>query len=112
VDSANWGTFDPAAWSADHAEEVGYNLDNLIHPLDRFAVTEGVDVRQFRQVFTQPKQNNLNGAFHAEKCADPRLHPCVGHHTGEEILRGDHGLQPKEEYAGGVIYECGGTRDL
>ena len=95
MDSANWGTFDPAARSADHAEEVGYNLDNLIHPLDRFAVREGVDVRQFRQVFTQPKQNNLNGAFHAEKCADPRLHPCVGHHTCEEILRGDQAFSPK-----------------
>ena len=32
VDSANWGTFDPTTWSADHAEEVGYNLDNLIQP--------------------------------------------------------------------------------
>ena len=30
VDSANWGTFDPTTWPADHAEEVGYNLDNLI----------------------------------------------------------------------------------
>jgi len=30
VDSAEWGTFDPATWPADHAEEVGYNLDNLI----------------------------------------------------------------------------------
>ena len=32
VDSAKWGTFDPATWPADHAEEVGYNLDNLILP--------------------------------------------------------------------------------
>ena len=32
VDSAKWGTFDPATWTADHAEEVGYNLDNLIAP--------------------------------------------------------------------------------
>jgi hypothetical protein len=32
VDSATWGTFDPATWPADHAEEVGYNLDNLILP--------------------------------------------------------------------------------
>ena len=32
VDSASWGTFDPATWPADHAEEVGYNLDNLILP--------------------------------------------------------------------------------
>jgi triacylglycerol lipase len=32
VDSANWGTFDPATWPADHAEEVGYNLDNLTSP--------------------------------------------------------------------------------
>lgn len=32
VDSANWGTFDPTTWPADHAEEVGYNLDNLILP--------------------------------------------------------------------------------
>lgn len=30
LDSANWGTFDPTTWPADHAEEVGYNLDNLI----------------------------------------------------------------------------------
>lgn len=32
VDSAVWGTFDSATWPADHAEEVGYNLDNLIFP--------------------------------------------------------------------------------
>ena len=32
VDSAKWGTFDPATWPADHAEEVGYNLDNPILP--------------------------------------------------------------------------------
>lgn len=32
VDSAKWGTFDPATWPADHAEEVGYNLDNLVAP--------------------------------------------------------------------------------
>ena len=32
VDSARWGTFDPATWPADHGEEVGYNLDNLILP--------------------------------------------------------------------------------
>lgn len=30
VDSAKWGTFDPVTWDADHAEEVGHNLDNLI----------------------------------------------------------------------------------
>jgi triacylglycerol lipase len=30
--SANWGRFDPATWPADHAEVVGYNLDNLILP--------------------------------------------------------------------------------
>jgi triacylglycerol lipase len=32
VDSAKWGTFDPATLPADHAEEVGYNLDNLVAP--------------------------------------------------------------------------------
>jgi triacylglycerol lipase len=32
VDSATWGTFDFSTWSADHAEEVGYNLDNLLLP--------------------------------------------------------------------------------
>jgi len=32
VDSAEWGTFDRATWPADHAEEVGYNLDNLMAP--------------------------------------------------------------------------------
>jgi triacylglycerol lipase len=32
VNSAKWGTFNPATWPADHAEEVGYNLDNLILP--------------------------------------------------------------------------------
>ena len=32
VDSASWGTFDPATWPADHAEEVGHNLDNLLLP--------------------------------------------------------------------------------
>lgn len=32
VDSATWGTFDPATWHGDHAEEVGYNLDNLVIP--------------------------------------------------------------------------------
>jgi triacylglycerol lipase len=30
VDSAKWGVFDPATWTADHAEEVGYNLDDVI----------------------------------------------------------------------------------
>jgi triacylglycerol lipase len=32
VDSASWGTFNGATWPADHAEEVGYNLDNPILP--------------------------------------------------------------------------------
>lgn len=32
IDSAVWGTFDPATWPADHLEEVGYNLDNPISP--------------------------------------------------------------------------------
>jgi len=32
VDSASWGTFDETTRPADHAEEVGYNLDNLILP--------------------------------------------------------------------------------
>lgn len=32
VDSAKWGTFDPATWPADHADEVGHNLDNLLIP--------------------------------------------------------------------------------
>ena len=32
VDSAKWGTFDQATWPADHAEEVGHNLDNLLLP--------------------------------------------------------------------------------
>jgi triacylglycerol lipase len=32
VDSAKWGTFDPITWPADHADEVGYNLDNLLLP--------------------------------------------------------------------------------
>jgi len=30
VDSAQWGTFDPQTWPADHLEKVGYNLDNPI----------------------------------------------------------------------------------
>ena len=30
--SAQWGTFDPNFWRADHAEEIGYNLDNLLVP--------------------------------------------------------------------------------
>jgi triacylglycerol lipase len=28
--SAQWGTFDPNLWLGDHAEEVGWNLDNLL----------------------------------------------------------------------------------
>jgi triacylglycerol lipase len=32
TDSAQWGKFDRATWPADHAEEVGYNLDNVILP--------------------------------------------------------------------------------
>jgi triacylglycerol lipase len=32
VASASWGKFDPTTWSADHAEEVGYNLDNFVLP--------------------------------------------------------------------------------
>jgi hypothetical protein len=28
--SARWGTFDPETWPADHAEQVGHNLDNLV----------------------------------------------------------------------------------
>jgi len=30
--SAQFGTFDPETWPGDHAEEVGYNLDNLAIP--------------------------------------------------------------------------------
>jgi triacylglycerol lipase len=32
VDSATWGTFDAATWPADHTDEVGHNLDNLLMP--------------------------------------------------------------------------------
>jgi triacylglycerol lipase len=32
VPSAQWGTFDPATWLADHGEEVGNNIDNLLLP--------------------------------------------------------------------------------
>jgi triacylglycerol lipase len=32
VPSAQWGTFDPEMWPADHAEEVGHNLDNMFVP--------------------------------------------------------------------------------
>jgi triacylglycerol lipase len=30
VGSAKWGTLDPITWPGDHAEEVGYNLDNML----------------------------------------------------------------------------------
>jgi triacylglycerol lipase len=30
--SAQWGEFDPATWPADHAEEVGHDLNNLLIP--------------------------------------------------------------------------------
>ena len=32
--SAQWGTFDPSTWPADHADEIGYNLDNILAPPD------------------------------------------------------------------------------
>jgi len=32
VASAKWGTLDPNIWPADHGEEVGNNLDNLLLP--------------------------------------------------------------------------------
>lgn len=32
--SARWGAFDPSLWPADHTEEVGWNLDNLLIPPD------------------------------------------------------------------------------
>jgi hypothetical protein len=32
VPSAQWGTFDPDTWPADHGEEVGNNIDNLLLP--------------------------------------------------------------------------------
>jgi triacylglycerol lipase len=32
VPSAKWGTFDPDTWTADHGEEVGNNIDNLLLP--------------------------------------------------------------------------------
>jgi triacylglycerol lipase len=32
VRSAQWGTFDPDTWPADHAEEVGHNMDNMSVP--------------------------------------------------------------------------------
>ena len=32
VDSAKWGMFDPATWPAEHAEEVGYDLNHPISP--------------------------------------------------------------------------------
>jgi triacylglycerol lipase len=31
--SAQWGTFDANTWTADHGEEVGNNIDNLLLPL-------------------------------------------------------------------------------
>jgi triacylglycerol lipase len=30
--SAQWGAFDPNTWPTDHAEEIGYNLENLLIP--------------------------------------------------------------------------------
>jgi triacylglycerol lipase len=30
VNSGMWGSFDPSTWPGDHAEMIGYNLDNLI----------------------------------------------------------------------------------
>jgi triacylglycerol lipase len=32
VPSAQWGTFDPDTWTADHGEEVGNSIDNLLLP--------------------------------------------------------------------------------
>lgn len=32
VQSAQWGTFDKNTWAADHGEEVGNNIDNLLLP--------------------------------------------------------------------------------
>lgn len=32
IESARFGTFDEDTWPGDHAEEVGYNLDNLLVP--------------------------------------------------------------------------------
>jgi triacylglycerol lipase len=32
VRSAQWGTFDPTTWPADHGEEVGNNINNLLSP--------------------------------------------------------------------------------
>jgi hypothetical protein len=30
--SAQWATIDPDPWTADHGEEVGNNIDNLLLP--------------------------------------------------------------------------------
>ncbi len=38
-----------------------------------------------------------------------RLHPRLQRLAGEEILRGDPRTPAQQEYAGGVIYECGNT---
>ncbi|HTP34232.1 MAG TPA: hypothetical protein VMJ75_18770 [Candidatus Acidoferrales bacterium] len=32
VASAQWGSFDPKTWPADHADEIGHNIDNLPQP--------------------------------------------------------------------------------
>ncbi|HTS64410.1 MAG TPA: hypothetical protein VMH28_20445 [Candidatus Acidoferrales bacterium] len=32
VASAQWGTFDANTWPADHADEIGHNIDNLLVP--------------------------------------------------------------------------------
>ncbi len=56
-----------------------------------------------------PHENNPRGAILVGKCTDSRLHPRVEHRCARKFYEDVVGLQPREEYAGGVIYECGGT---
>jgi triacylglycerol lipase len=43
VSSARWGTFDPEPWPADHADEIGHNLDAPLSP-PRFPYLAKYDV--------------------------------------------------------------------
>jgi hypothetical protein len=63
----------------------------------------------WRVVATSEAIEQLKRAIHVGKCTDSRLHPASDVSRARRFYEATVGLNPKEEYAGGVIYECGGT---
>jgi len=84
VDSAKWGTFDAATWPADHAEEIGCNLDNLVLPpafpyLAKFdkIVANVPDMKPLLSQVLSYSPKVLDAEFPAESAYQSSLSSCV-----------------------------------